>query len=248
MLPASLSLVHLSKTFSGKLAVDDLSLELAPGSLFAFLGPNGAGKTTTVKLLAGLLQPTQGAITVCGHDLKQDPLAARACLSYIPDQPYLYDKLTGREFLQFVGRLRRVERVEDRIKEFVDRLELSGFIDDLTENYSHGMKQRLVFASALLPDPPVLLVDEPMVGLDPKSARTVKNLLRERVARGKVIFMSTHSLPTAEEIATEIGIIHEGRLLTRSAPGELTQGRESLETVFLRLTEEEAEAPARPRA
>lgn len=237
-----LELQGVTRNYGEHRAVDDLHLSIPSGQLFAFLGPNGAGKTTTIKMLTGLLRPSQGTIRVCGHDTAAASRAARKCIGYVPDQPYLYDKLTGREFLQFIGGMYGLsaETAERRLAEESNRFELSGFLDTLTESYSHGMKQRLVFAAALLHDPQVLILDEPMVGLDPRSARLVKNLLREQAALGTTVFMSTHSLEVAEEVSDRIGILNRGRLLFLGPWAELREKSlrpgASLEEVFLELT------------
>ncbi len=238
----------VTRTYGEKVAVNGLSLEIPPGELFAFLGPNGAGKTTTIKMLVGLLRPSQGTIRVCGLDVTTHPREVARHLGLVPDEPYLYDKLTGREILEFVARLHGMDRPEtaatiDRQRALFD---LTGFLDDLTETYSHGMKQRLVFASALLHDPPVLVVDEPMVGLDPKSMRLVKDLLRQRADGGCTVFMSTHTLAVAEEVADRVGIVDRGRLRflgTQEALREtLSAQQASLEQLFLELTGSEEES------
>ena len=229
----------VTKAFGAKKAVDDLDLDVRPGELFAFLGPNGAGKTTTIKMVCGLLAPTAGRVTVGGHPASSQE--ARQLLAYVPDQPYVYEKLTGREFLRFVVEMYGLEPrlAARRIGELIETFEMADYIDDLSENYSHGMKQRVVFASALVHDPRVLIVDEPLVGLDPRSARIVKDLFLDRARAGVAVLMSTHLLSIAEELADTIGIIDRGRMLAR---GTLTQVRERaemhgpLEDVFLKLT------------
>jgi ABC-2 type transport system ATP-binding protein len=240
---------HVTRTFGRKLAVADLTLKIPAGELFAFLGPNGAGKTTSIKMLVGLLRPTTGKVRVGGFDTAGQTRQATQLMGYVPDQPYLYEKLSGREFLDFVAQMRGLDR--DRTDEAIDResrrFELDGFLDDLAETYSHGMKQRLVFASALLHGPAVLVVDEPMVGLDPKSMKMVKDLLRALASAGTIVFMSTHTLNVAEEIADRIGIIDRGQLgflgtledlqAQRSAAGDHRAApRTSLEQLFLELT------------
>jgi ABC-2 type transport system ATP-binding protein len=234
---------QVSRRFGSKLAVDHLTLTVPNGELFAFLGPNGAGKTTTIKMLVGLLRPTAGAVRLCGYDVIQSPREAHRRMSYVPDQPYLYDKLTGREFLQFIADMFGLDAriARDRIAREINRFELTDFIDDLAESYSHGMKQRLVFASALLHDPEVMIIDEPMVGLDPRSARLLKDLLREKADSGTTVFMSTHTLDVVEEIADRIGVIHQGRLRFLGTIAELQEhvarGQTSLERMFLELTD-----------
>ncbi|RME42748.1 MAG: ABC transporter ATP-binding protein, partial [Deltaproteobacteria bacterium] len=196
-----LDLQDVTKWYGEKCALRGLNLRLEAGELFAFLGPNGAGKTTTIKMITGLLRPTSGRIMIGGHDVVTEPLRAKAMIAYVPDVPYIYEKLTGREFLRFVARMYRLppERYEPAIAALIERFELGDFVDDLTEGFSHGMRQRTVFAASLLPDPRLLVIDEPMVGLDPRSIRIVKDLLKERSAAGTTIFMSTHTLAIAEE-------------------------------------------------
>jgi len=234
---------NVTRTFGRKLAVDGLTLAVRPGELFALLGPNGAGKTTTVKMLVGLLRPDSGAVRVCGHDLTRHTRQAARLLGYVSDEPFLYDKLSGREFLEFAAEMRGLDRsvVRARIARESENFDLAEFLDDLTETYSHGMRQRLVFASALLHDPAVLVLDEPMVGLDPRSARMVKDLLRLWAAGGTAVFMSTHTLAVAEEIADRIGILADGRLhflgTVAELRAELSSRQASLESLFLELTE-----------
>ncbi|HRU06427.1 MAG TPA: ABC transporter ATP-binding protein [Candidatus Brocadiia bacterium] len=233
----------LTKTFGDKTAVSDLTLRVEPGECFAFLGPNGAGKTTTIKTIAGLLRPTRGAVRVGGADTILEPLRAKARLAYVPDEPYLYEKLSGREFLLFTADMYGLDRPEARrrIAELVETFGLAGYVDDLCEGYSHGMKQRVVLSAALLRDPATLVVDEPMVGLDPRGARLVKDILRRRAEAGVCVFLSTHTLSVAEEVATRIGIIHQSRLIALGTPQELRSrygGERGLESIFLELTRE----------
>lgn len=236
---------NVTRTYGSKVAVGDLNLSIPRGCLFALLGPNGAGKTTTIKMLIGLLRPNRGLIRICERPVSGQTREAMRFVGYVPDQPYLYDKLSGREFLRFAGQLRGLP--EDDLQRRIERIsgvfELEGFIDDLAETYSHGMKQRLVFAAALLHDPAVLVLDEPVVGLDPKSVRLVKDLLREKAAAGTTVFMSTHTLALAEEIADRIGIVDRGRLMFLGSldelRGHLASHDTSLEQLFLQLTTEE---------
>jgi ABC-2 type transport system ATP-binding protein len=242
-----IELIHVSKRYGDKWAVRDLSLTIPRGELFAFLGPNGAGKTTTIKILCGLLLPSSGRVRIGGYDLTDHGEAARRLISYVPDQPFLYDKLTGREFLQFIADLYGMprEHVGARMAEVIRQFRLEDFVDDLTERYSHGMRQRTVFAAALLHQPQVLVADEPTVGLDPKSIRELKTLLRRLAQEGMTIFLSTHSLDIAEELADRIGIIDHGQLLGLGSLTELRQQAASdgdLEDVFLKITAETAEA------
>ena len=247
-----IELEGVSRAYGTKVAVDDLTVTVPRGSLFAFLGPNGAGKTTTIKMMTGLLRPGTGRIRLCGHDVVDAPREAHKLLGYVPDEPYLYDKLTGREFLQFIVDMYGIDARlgQQRIDRAIEEFELAEFVDQLSESYSHGMKQRLVFASALLHNPEVLIIDEPMVGLDPKSARVVKDLLRARTADGATVFMSTHTLAVAEEIADRIGVIDRSQLKFLGTVGELEQLLErpdrSLEQLFLELTGASDEAVSQP--
>ena len=238
-----IELEQVTKTFGNKVAVDNLSLHIERGELFAFLGPNGAGKTTTIKLLCGLLFPSAGTIRVAGFNLKDQGEQARRLISYVPDQPFLYEKLTGREILQFIADMYGMEpsHAKERMEEMIAVFSLGDFVDDLTEQYSHGMRQRTVFASALLHEPEVLIVDEPTVGLDPRSVRLLKDLLRQQTARGVTVFLSTHSLDIAQELADRIGVVGLGRLIGCGTLDTLRKQAAmdgSLEEVFLKLTEE----------
>ena len=237
----------VSRYYGDRLAVNNLNLTIPAGELFAFLGPNGAGKTTSVKMVVGLLRPNAGSVRVCGFDVVNEPREAKQRISYVPDEPYLYDKLTGREFMQFIADMYGLAATNGRaqLDSQIDRFELGDFVDELTETYSHGMKQRLVFASAMLHHPEVLVVDEPMVGLDPKSIRLVKDLLREKAAEGVTVFMSTHTLAVAEEIGDRIGIIDHGQLnfvgTLDQLKHKLEQHESTLEQMFLKLTASNAD-------
>jgi ABC-2 type transport system ATP-binding protein len=238
-----IELVNVSKRYGTKLAVENLSLEIKTGELFAFLGPNGAGKTTTIKMICGLLFPTEGEVKVGGFDVVKNGDRARELLSYVPDQPYLYEKLSGREFLRFIAELYGLtpDSADRRIADMIELFNLRDFVDDLTERYSHGMRQRTVFAAALVHQPKVLIVDEPTVGLDPRSIRLLKDLLRNEAKRGTTVFLSTHSLDVAQELADRIGIVDHGRLITCGTLESLRKQAAldgSLEDVFLKLTEE----------
>jgi ABC-2 type transport system ATP-binding protein len=238
-----IELSNVSKRYGTKVAVEGLNLRIEKGELFAFLGPNGAGKTTTIKMMCGLLFPTGGEVRVGGFDLQKQGDQARQLISYLPDVPYLYDKLTGREFLQFIADMygMQPDHAQKKIADVIDQFELVDFVDDLTERYSHGMRQRTVFASALLHEPQVLIVDEPTVGLDPASVRKLKNILRELTRQGTTVFLSTHSLDIVQELATRIGIIHRGTLIGCGSLESLRKQAShsgSLEEVFLKLTEE----------
>ncbi len=238
----------VSKSYGPKIAVQGLDLHVPAGELFAFLGPNGAGKTTTIKMLCGLLFPTQGSVRVGGFDLFADGDQARTLISYVPDQPFLYEKLTGREFLQFTADLYAMPsgKASDKIDEVIELFHLDDFVDDLTERYSHGMRQRTVFAAALVHEPKLLIADEPTVGLDPKSIRELKTLLRRLAASGTTVFLSTHTLDIAQELADRIGIIDHGRLLgcgTMRDLQKLASSDGNLEDLFLKITEEAATEP-----
>ncbi len=234
-----IELLGATKRFGAKCAVDRLDLEVRPGELFAFLGPNGAGKTTSIKMICGLLSPSAGEARVGGRPSSSPE--ARRLVGYVPDQPYLYDKLTGREFLRFVVEMHDIEsrRGERRILELIDTFEMGDFIDELCESYSQGMKQRVVFASALVHDPRALVVDEPLVGLDPRSARIVKDLFVSQARAGCAVLMSTHLLSIAEELADRIGIVDHGRMLAVGGLAELRERMQHegpLEDLFLKLT------------
>ena len=240
---------HVTRTYGSKVAVSDLTLAIPRGELFALLGPNGAGKTTTIRMLVGLLQPSRGAIRVCRADVVREPRAAHLHVGYVPDEPCLYDKLTGREFLWFIADMFGMPRhlAAARIDREIDHFELAEFADDLAESYSLGMKQRLVFAASLLHDPDVLVLDEPMVGLDPRSVRIVKDLLRTRTSEGMTVFMSTHTLAMAEEMADRVGIMVRGQLRFLGTIPELRDQMAveatSLEQLYLELTAPGSSAP-----
>jgi ABC-2 type transport system ATP-binding protein len=234
----------LSKNFGLLTAVEGLDLDIPEGEFFAFLGPNAAGKTTTIKMLAGLLRPSSGEVKIGGYDMAREPEKAKGLLAYVPDFPFLYDKLTAAEFMQFVGDIFRLERsvTAQRTDELFGKFHLDEYYHELTENLSHGTRQRLVIASALLHDPKVFVIDEPMVGLDPMHARIVKQEFRERVRAGMTMFLSTHQLSVAEEVADRIGIIHHGKLIALGTVAELrAQAGEAgaLEKVFLSLIDQE---------
>jgi ABC-2 type transport system ATP-binding protein len=232
---------HLVKRFGDKLAVDDVSLEVYAGEIFGFLGPNGAGKTTTIKVAIGLLQPSAGEVRVAGWDIQKEPLRAKAASGYVPDEPTLYPKLSGRELLRFVGDLYGVDsaQVDRRIEELLRLFDLASAADDTIDSYSHGMRQKMSLAAALVHDPKVLVLDEPTVGLDPKSARLIKDILRQLADRGAAVFLSTHILEIAEHMCDRIGIINQGRLIAAGTMAELRalgQGQSRLEDIFLSLT------------
>jgi len=235
---------NLSKHYGKLAAVDNLNLEIAPGEIFGFLGPNGAGKTTTIRCMMGILKASSGQVLLDGHDVVGAAQKAKAISGFIPDRPFIYEKLSGSEFLHFVGKLHRVDaaRLTRRIAELLDHLELTLWQDELVESYSHGMKQRLVVCGALIHEPKILIVDEPMVGMDPKGARTLKDLFCALAKNGTTVFLSTHSISVAEEICHRIGIIRKGRLISCGTMAEIhRQARSSngnLESVFLELTHE----------
>ena len=235
-------LTDLTKRYGKFTAVDSINLEIRRGELFGFLGPNGAGKTTTMRMIAGILQPTSGQIFIADTDLAADPIRAKSRLGFIPDRPFVYDKLTGAEFLRFVAALygQDGDPIERRMDELLDLFELTAWKNELVESYSHGMRQKLIISSALLHKPDVIVVDEPMVGLDPKGQKFLKDLFRAFVERGGTVLMSTHTLDTVEEMCDRIGIILGGKILACGTVAEIrTQfkgGDTKLEELFLRLT------------
>ena len=233
----------IGKRYGKFQALKNLTLKIGAGEIFGFLGPNGAGKTTTIKIMSGLIRPTSGEVRVHGFSVQTDPMRAKAMMGVVPDQPFLYEKLTGREFLRFLGGLYQVDpaHVEVAATELLRLFRLEAWSDELIEGYSHGMKQRLVMAGAFIHDPKVLVVDEPMVGLDPQGARLLKDVLLGFARRGRTVFMSTHSLPVAEELCDRIGILSRGELIALGTMEELrarTEGEGDLESVFLKLTRE----------
>ncbi len=239
---------NLVKRYGDKPAVNDVSFEVYSGEVFGFLGPNGAGKTTTIKTIVGLLQPTSGTVKVAGYDVQSQPLQAKAANGYVPDTPNLYGKLSCRELLRFVGDLYEMkrEKIRERSEELLKLFDLAEAGDDLIDSYSHGMKQKAAMAAALIHDPKILVLDEPTVGLDPKSARLIKDILRQLADRGAAVFLSTHILEIAERMCDRIGIINKGNLVAVGTMDELRalgQGEHSLEDIFLNLTggAEEAE-------
>ena len=231
----------LKKKYGDLLAVDDLDLRVEAGELFVFLGPNGAGKTTTIKILTGLLQPTSGKASVGGIDVVESPLEVKKIMGYLPENPFLYDKLTGREFLQFVADMHGVQNKQDKIDRFMELFELSSAADELIEGYSLGMKKKVAIGAALIHDPKVLFLDEPTGGLDPRSARMMKDMLQDIRSRGTTVFMTTHILEVAEKMCDRVGIINNGKLIKVGTIEELrgetqeTTAR-SLEDIFLELT------------
>jgi ABC-2 type transport system ATP-binding protein len=247
-----IDLIGLTKIFKGLKAVDDVNLGIRPGVIYGFLGPNGAGKTTTIKMMAGVLLPTSGRIIIDGMDISVKPSEVKRIIGFIPDRPFLYEKLSGIEFLRFLAGLYNLDHsssLDDRLMNLLDLFDLSHWKDELIESYSHGMKQRLVMCAALLHDPKVLIVDEPMVGLDPRGARLVKDIFMDLALEGKTIFMSTHSLDVAQEVCQEVAIIQTGRIIATGTPDRLRAAAGidgDLENVFLKLTEGKRIAHEKP--
>ena len=240
-------IINLRKQYGRLAAVDNLNIEVAPGEIFGFLGPNGAGKTTTIRVMMGILRASSGRVILGGHDVEQEPQQAKAIAGFIPDRPFIYEKLSGKEFLTFIAKLHRMEsaRLTRRIDELLEYFELANWQDELVEGFSHGMKQRLVLCAALVHEPRILIVDEPMVGLDPKGARTIKDLFRSLAKNGTTVFLSTHSISVAEEVCHRIGIIQKGHLIASGTMADiyrLARGHDSnLEDVFLELTRQQAD-------
>jgi ABC-2 type transport system ATP-binding protein len=237
-------LTQLTKKYGDFTAVQAIDLEVPRGELFGFLGPNGAGKTTTLRIIAGILRPTSGRVEIGDVDIATDPIGAKMKLGFIPDRPFIYEKLTGAEFLRFVAGLYDQEgpQVEHRARELLALFDLEEWRDELVESYSHGMRQKLIISSAFVHRPEVIVVDEPMVGLDPKAARILKDLFREYTRRGHTIMMSTHTLEVAESLCDRIGIIQHGRIRACGTLQELraAEGGTDLEDIFLKLTGENA--------
>ncbi|HHZ13879.1 MAG TPA: ABC transporter ATP-binding protein [Clostridiales bacterium] len=235
---------NLSKSYNkgAVKAVEDLNLHVKPGEIFGFLGPNGAGKTTTIKMMVGLLIPDKGTISIAGYDNAKNPLEAKQNIGYVPDNPDVYDRLTGMEYLNLMADVYKVS-VEDRrerIYYFLDMFNLTDAVGDLIKSYSHGMKQKIVLTGALLHNPAVWILDEPMVGLDPKSSHLLKEYMRKHCDRGNTVFFSTHILEVAERLCDRIGIINKGKLIAIGSMDELRHGDQagSLENIFLELTEQ----------
>lgn len=237
-----LKLTNLTKKFGNFIAVNNVNLEINAGDFFGFLGQNGAGKTTTIKMITGLYAPTKGIVHIGGFDIQKNHIEAKKLIGYIPDQPFLYEKLTGKEFLYFCGGLYKIEKnkLKKIIDETIDQLKIDQWVDKRTEEYSQGMKQRIAIASALLHNPKLLVVDEPMVGLDPQSALVVKNVLKEKASEGVAIFMSTHSLNVAEEVCSRIGIIKDGQMIFEDKKEVVEEiigtDHQNLESLFLHMT------------
>jgi len=239
-----IKMIKINKLYDKTKAVYELDLEVQKGIIYGFIGPNGAGKTTTIKMLAGILKPTSGKIFINGMDLAIHPVEIKKITGYIPDRPFLYEKLTGYEFLKFVAGIYGVDPVKTkkRIKDYLNLFELETWQDELIESYSHGMKQRLIMSAALIHEPALLIVDEPMVGLDPKAGRLVKDIFKGLAQKNTTIFMSTHTLSLAHEICDEIAVIKKGSVIASGTTDELmieANSDETLEDVFLKLTKQE---------
>ncbi|MEW6557909.1 MAG: ABC transporter ATP-binding protein [Elusimicrobiota bacterium] len=234
-----LKITNLTKKFNTKVAVDNISLDIPSGEIFGLLGPNGAGKTTTIKMIAGLIRPTAGSIIVNTYDIQKEPIEAKKIIGLLPDTPFVYQKLTGREFLEFICGIYNIS--SEKIDKYLEQFELKNYSDELIESYSHGMQQKLVLASILMREPKIILLDEPLVGLDPKSARLVKNIYYELAQKGTTIFLSTHILEIAEKLCTKLAIINEGKIIALGTLKELKKQaatETNLEEVFFKLTEE----------
>lgn len=239
-----IEILDLTKDYGTTVAVNKLNLNISAGEIYGFIGPNGAGKTTTIRMMGGILAPTSGGIIIGGVNMGQDPVKVKKMIGFVPDRPFLYEKLTGMEFLRFSAELYDVNRnaFPQKAKSLLQQFALWNWADELIEAYSHGMKQRLIIASALLHDPPILIIDEPMVGLDPQAVHMVKDILKELAARQTTIFISTHTLSIAEDLCHRIGLIHKGTLLAEGSLEELQSiaklGEARLEEVFLTIIKE----------
>ena len=239
-----IQLQNVTKKFGDFTAVDKLTLTVPKGEFFGFLGPNGAGKTTTIKMIVGLFAPTSGSILVNDYDIIKQPMEAKQSIAYVPDIPFLYEKLTGREFLYFIGGLFKISKstLHNRIAELIDHFEIGSWVDKRTEDYSQGMKQRITIAAALLHHPKAIIIDEPMIGLDPRSAKIVRDTLHMQSQSGVSILMSTHSLPVAEELCDRIGIINNGKLVFCDTREQLQLDKAryegKFESVFLEVTKQ----------
>ena len=233
-----IELKSLVKKFGSFAAVSDVSLSVPTGQFFGFLGPNGAGKTTTIKMMTGLYAPTSGQCLINGFDIQKQPYHAKLQFGYVPDQPYLYEKLTGKEFLYFVGGLFNMDAdtARQRVGTLMDMLEIGSFVDKRADEYSQGMRQRIVLTAALLHDPKVLIIDEPIVGLDPRSARLVKDILKRKTREGLTVFMSTHLLEIVEELCDRIAIIKDGKIIHEEMQNKQKKFNGQLEAMFLELT------------
>jgi ABC-2 type transport system ATP-binding protein len=245
-----------TKRFGRVVAVNDVNLTVSPGEVFGLLGPNGAGKTTTIRGMTGLTRPSSGTVRVAGFDVWRNPVKAKSAFGYIPDRPYLYGKLTARELLRFIAGLHKLNGASLEIERWLEFFSLTDFGNELIETFSHGMKQKLTIISAMLPEPPVLIVDEPMVGLDPRAAKQARELFSEYAAKGKTVLLTTHSLPVAEAVAHRIAVLDRGHILAEGTLEELQQrtneehrGVEgnTLERIFFKLVEEEEQERLRQK-
>jgi len=239
-----IELKHISKSFDSLKAVDSISFKVESGELFSFLGPNGAGKTTTIKMMVGLITPDSGSILINGTNISSDPRTAKKMIGYVPDSPFLYEKLTGEEFLNVIGNLyeMNLKDIGEKIPSYSEQLDMGEWLTDRIEGYSQGMKQRLTFAAAFLHDPKVIILDEPMVGLDPKTARKIKEILKEKSREGVTVFLSTHDLNVAEELSDRIAIIHRGKILGIGSVESFqmsSQYKGNLEDLFLDIVDRE---------
>jgi len=238
----TLVIKELRKHFGKTWALKNLNIELDPGEIFVLLGPNGAGKTTTLKLIAGLFHPTHGDIYIKGINLAEEPLKAKRLTGYIPDEPFIYNKLTGREFINFIAGIYDInkDQYESRMDALLGKLDIGEWIDDFSETYSHGMKQKVIMCQLFLHNPDLILIDEPLVGLDPKSSKSVREIFLELKAQSKTLFICTHTLSFAKEIASKIGIINKGELKFIGALSELSEisGKKDIEEIYLKLSEE----------
>jgi ABC-2 type transport system ATP-binding protein len=239
-----ISLRQVTKKFGDFTAVDNLSLTIPKGEFFGFLGPNGAGKTTTIKMIVGLFAPTAGQILVNGFDVVKQPMEAKQSIAYVPDQPFLYEKLTGKEFLYFVGGLYKLPKqiLHERIQNIIDHFEIGSWVDKRTEDYSQGMRQRITIAAALIHEPKTIIIDEPMIGLDPRSSKIVRETLHMQAEHGVSILMSTHTLAVAEELCDRIGIINKGKMVFCDTREQLQTDKQrydgKFESVFLEVTKD----------
>jgi ABC-2 type transport system ATP-binding protein len=240
-----IDIINLTKDYGTTIAVNNLSLNVASGEIYGFIGPNGAGKTTTIRLMGGIIAPTSGKVIIDGYDMAKNPVGAKQIIGFVPDRPFLYEKVTGREFLKFSSDLYSVNSdiFEQKSESLLKQFALWDWANEIIEAYSHGMKQRLIIAAALLHDPKVLIIDEPMVGLDPTGVRMVKDILRKLAENNVTIFLSTHTLSIAEDLCHRIGVIHKGTLLAQGTLPELNEtaktGEAKLEEVFLNLVSQE---------
>jgi ABC-2 type transport system ATP-binding protein len=239
-----IDLINLTKDYGTTIAVNNLNLHVASGEIYGFIGPNGAGKTTTIRMMGGIIEPSSGSIIIDGIDMKENPVAAKKIIGVVPDRPFLYEKLTGAEFLKFIADIYEVDAqsVRQRSDNLLRQFALWDWANEIIEAYSHGMKQRLIIAAALMHDPKILVVDEPMVGLDPSAVRMVKDIFKDLASKNVAIFVSTHTLSIAEDMCDRIGVIHKGNLVAQGTMDELNSAAQTqkarLEEVFLTLIHE----------